>query len=255
MKSLCAFLALLVITGCATVRGETAAVTPQRPTVSSDTNTTHRGTVELETGVVVDHDQSFDVPTTLKYGAGAATEIFGSWLPYRWLEAPGDDTSGVSDPALGLRHRFWDETDAAPSAAMQLAVKIPLADEGAGLSTGEPDAFAAAIASKAFGPFGATAYYQFGVLGQSAGGVDIEHTGALAGSLALTDSIAAFTEAAAIAVPDQGIESYFSTSGLALAVSRSWVLDVGVLAGWNHDAPDLAFIVGWTANFGPGPHR
>jgi hypothetical protein len=60
----------LVAGGCALPGRVPAAATPQRPTLSSDTSTAAPGTFELEAGAVLDDDDPWATPATLRWGWG-----------------------------------------------------------------------------------------------------------------------------------------------------------------------------------------
>ena len=72
-----------MLAGCAEL--SESITRPQRPTVSSDTNTTRAGHLELEAGGDVDPGDFFTTPVTLKSD--------GSWL--RPIEKPWVSASGA----------------------------------------------------------------------------------------------------------------------------------------------------------------
>ena len=238
-----------LLAGCRIVPDSQAPVTPQRPTFSSDTNTVPEGMVELEAGVILDPGDLVATPTTLKYGVGPAAEVSVGWSPLNYLSLPGEDEFGIGDVFLGLRHRFREEGEDRPSLAVQSVVKLPTADDGDGLGTGELDAFFAGIASKAVGKLSLTGFYQFEILGDPAGGTDIGNSFAFAAGQALGEGIGAFAEVVFRFVPENDLDQYFTTLGATYAVSPALVLDVAVLLGLD-DAPDFQLLVGFTHNFG-----
>ena len=99
---------LLLLPACATTLAHGRPVTPQRPTYSSDTNTTAEGTVELESGLGASRDGDLSTPNTLKYGAGERTELFVGVSPFNVVERPGGDGVGFGDLLVGVRHRFLE---------------------------------------------------------------------------------------------------------------------------------------------------
>lgn len=228
-------------------------VTPQRPTVSYDTSTTAERTFELEAGLAVDPGDSFDSPTTLKYGSAPGTELFVGWSPWQVADQPGPDLDGSSDVVLGARHRLWEEGDSSPSAAVVVSAKLPTASVAGGQSTGESDVRVGAILNQRFGPVTGNAFYQYGALGDPAGGGTIsEHTATLTAGWAFDDRFGGFVELAGIFVPAQDLDSIFTIVGVTYAAMPSLVIDAGVTAGLSSDAPDLQLFVGLTHNFG-GP--
>ncbi len=251
-RSIC--LTLIVLTagwgvGCRAVR---APVTPQRPTFSSDTNTTAVGTVELEAGGAVDPRDSFDSPLTLKVGVSERSEFFVGWSPYQWVETEGSDGRGASDTLIGTRQRIVDPTESGrPSVAVQLATKLPTGSEREGLSSGEIDFFAAGIVSTELSGFGVTGFYQMGFLGEPDDSeFDLEHGIALAVGRPIFGATSAFGEIAARVAHEQDRDELFTTLGIAHAITPSLVLDTSVVVGLNRDAQDFQILFGFTYNFG-----
>ncbi|MCB9916670.1 MAG: transporter [Planctomycetes bacterium] len=243
---------LPLLAACTALPRDAAPVTPQRPTLSSDTNTTARGTLELEVGAELDPGDAFASPTTLKYGVDARTEVYLGLSPYNVVDrAPASDGSGFGDTTLGARRRVWED-GRGTSAAVQLAVKLPTASEREGLGSGELDVAAAGILSRGFGErVGGTLYYELRSLGRSdRGGRDLAHALALAGAYALDDELSAFAELSQRVQPGPDDPSALVT-GLAWAWSPSLVLDAAVSVGLDDDAPDAVWMLGLTTNFGP----
>lgn len=243
-------LALALASSCAGLPQGGASVTPQRPTFSSDTNTTAEGTFELESGLYLDPGESASLPTTLKYGAGPRTELYLGLSPYNYVELPGEDGRGVGDMLVGVRHRFW-ENDTGTSSAFQFATKLPTGDKSEGLSTGEIDFFAAAILTHVYDEKTAgTAYYELGVLGDPADNdTDTQHTLAVAASHSLQGQVGLYAELAQI-LGVGGFDPMITTLGVTRTLNPSLVLDFGLALGLNSDAPDAALVAGLTMNFG-----
>lgn len=235
---------------CLSTAHENEPVTPQRPTLSSDTNTTAQGTFELEAGALLDPNDFIDTPTTLKYGAGPATEFFVGISPYQELRSRGGDAESIGDLFLGLRHRFLDETDADPSAALQATVKLPTANDSDGIGSGQIDASFAAIASKGFEELSLTAYYSLDVIGSGDESADVGHSLALAGSVPVADEFGAFGEVATQWIPEQDSHTLFTTLGMTFSPLASMTFDAGVVIGLNEEAPDFRIVFGLTRNLG-----
>lgn len=238
--------------GCLVVPADGPPATPQRPTFSSSTSTTAAGTVELESGVVIDLRDRYAIEGTLKYGAGDATELFGGWTPLQSVDTEGVDEVGIGDLVLGVRHRFADETEERPSGAVQIATKLPTADDDDGLGSGELDFFAAGIATRTFehAATSVTGFYQLGVLGDPDGGTELEHAVALASSTSVVRDVSVFGELAAVVDNGFDQEPVFATLGATYALDASLVFDVAVVLGLSGDAPDFQVLVGLTQNFG-----
>ncbi len=239
-----------ILSSCTAVQRDRAPVTPQRPTFSSDTSTTAFGTFELEAGGLWDPSDQIDTPATLKYGSGESTEVFVGWSPLFYLNTPTGRETGVGDVVLGTRHRFMEETDEMPSAAFQATVKLPTADEGEGLGSGELDASFAGILTKNIERYVVTGYYNLEVLGDPSGGTDVAHGLALATSTPISGNIGAFGELAGVFIPEQDDEQVFTTLGFTFNPRASLVFDLGVVIGLSDDAPDFQLVFGMTRNFG-----
>lgn len=216
---------------------------PQRPTLSSDTSTTAQGTLEVETGVDLDPDDRFGLPTTLKYGLSDTGEVSLGLSLFERIDRPGDDADGPSDVTVATRHRVWERGP--DSAAFQLATKLPTADEDEGLSSGELDFGAAGILSHSGSPLSWTAFGELSWLGDPSGGTDPRQALALAASVPGPGASSLFGELAHIG--GSGPDQQFATLGTAWPAGDA-VLDLGVRLGIDDDAPDLVLLVGMTLN-------
>ena len=244
--------ALTTLSACGGLPIKPAPATPQRPTVSSSTATTAEHTFELEAGVVIDSGDTSAIATTLKYGTSDRTEIFASWSPWVFVEAPGADGSGPGDLFLGTRHRLVDEVGPLPSLGFQGQVKLPTADEGEGLGTGEVDFLLAAIATKQLGRASLNGFYELGVLGDpgESGDTDLMHTLTAGGGFDLDDRSSVFGELVAQVAPAQNLTSIFAIGGGAWKFGDTFVLDAAVAIGLSEDAPEFQILFGATRNFG-----
>lgn len=237
----------LSIASCGSLESGEAA-TPQRPTFSSDTNTTADGTLELEAGGAIDRADTVAAPATLKYGAGKRTEIFVGVPVYQRLEVAGARVDGTGDLFAGVRHRFV-ESEGGTSGAFQLATKLPTANSA--FSSGELDFSIAAIVSKTLpGGAGLTGYLQTDFIGNvGEPGTQSQTLAAIAASRPITDRLAGFVEFAQLAI-DEDVSPAVATVGIAHAVAPSLILDASLALGLNDDAPPDALQVGLTMNFG-----
>ena len=246
-----ALLALAVVSpACRSLSGDTAAATPQRPTLSADTSTTANSSLELELGGLLLDGGSASTPLTVKYGASDTTELFVGLTPYQRVDVPGTDEDGLGDLSLGVRERVADETDDRPSLAVQAIVKIPTADEDRGLGTGELDLVLAGIATRSLPPWTFTGFGQLDLLGDPAGGVLVGQSLAAAVSRPLEEDFAVFGEIAGVLVPETDSEQLFATLGVTHAPSPARVLDLGVVVGLTEEAPDFGLVLGLTQNLG-----
>ncbi len=246
-----ASLALLATAACVLpTQADRAPVTPQRPTLSSDTNTTAEGTWEIETGVTEDPGDALFVPTTLKFGAGPRTEVFVAAAVYERVEVPGVDAEGFGDLFLGGRHRFY-ESGGGSSFAGQVVTKLPTGDEDEGLSTGELDFLVAAIGTQVLERLSLTEFYELGILGDPDGpGTDERHSFAFAAGHPLIGDTGGFAELAWILGRDD-VDPAFTTVGITQSISPELVVDLAVVLPLNDDAGDTLFVLGLTTNLGP----
>lgn len=236
-------------------------VQPQRPTLGVDTSTTPEDELELELGAAFKPNRprrDAQLPATLKLGLGPRTELFGGLSLWRSL----GDEEGLGDARLGLRHRLWNESYDRPATAFQLATKLPAADEGEGLGSGEIDFFVAGIHTRTVDRTAFTLFYQMGLLGEAEkSGQDIELALSSMADTDLTPRLAAFAELAGVFQPENDLESVSLNVGCAYRYAPWLYLDLGLSIGLTSDAPDVLLLVGLTRNLGrvlgstgtPGP--
>jgi hypothetical protein len=239
---------ILLASGCRFTPMHDAQATPQRPTFSSDTNTTVEGTLEVEAGVVTDPGDAFSTPSTLKFGSGPATELFLNFTPFIHIDGAGESINGWGDLGLGVRHRVLEEEGHAPSVAFQTIIKLPIADDDIG--TNEVDVSFATMASKNLSNVSTTGFYQLDVLGTSGGGSNVGHIFAAAAGKNVVENLDAFTELAVLWVPATDNEQFLLTLGAANRLSPSFVVDGAVIIGIGSDAPDFQLVMGVTKNLG-----
>lgn len=252
MRILAALLALQ--TGCAAPYPTRSANVPQRAAVASDTATAAPDTVAVEVGLDVDPSDAWSAAVSALWGAGPRTELFADTVPAQAVERDGVDESGVGDLRLGVRHRFVVETAVLPSMALQLVTKIPTAEDANGLGTGQLDTLVALITSRSFEAAYLSGSYELGVLGQSDSSTAIQHQLAASAAQAWTERLGAFVEVASVVDSDLDPEHepVFLTAALTWAVTPDFVLDVGIVARLEDDAPDDRYFLGFTRRFGLG---
>ncbi len=243
-------IALSLLTSCSLLEPTDASVTPQRPTVSFDPNTTAHGTFEIEGGFVRSSDENQSLPLSLKYGAGPQTELFLANAPFVRLERPGGIERGPSDLSVGVRHRVLDSDGASPSAAVQAIVQLPTASRSDGLSDGETDAFFAGTVDFGIADATATAFYSLDLLGQVDGSTEVGHTAAFALAQPPSGNFSLFGELAFSVVPDLSTESYLATIGLAHSTEPTTVFDIALVLGLNDEPADWQLVIGLTRNLG-----
>jgi hypothetical protein len=239
---------LLFATACSTPF-ETAAPTPQRPRVSSDTNLTAVGTIELESGVSYESGVSFDTPSALKLGLSETTELFVGFSPQRSTDVPGPNPRGAGDVVVGSRMRVLEDGDFA--AAVQLATRLPGGNGGDSGNRGESDFFIAGILGNQYDDLSVTGFYQLGLIGErDSDSIFAEHTVALAAGAPASETVVLFGEVAGIFRPDLDSNAILATTGASWAWAPNLTLDGAVLIGLTDEAPDYQVLFGLTWNLG-----
>ena len=246
-----ALLALPVLAGCTVDRSYQTQTTPQRPTFSSDTNTTAAGTIELEAGLDLDPGDRLSTPTTVKYGVDERTELSIGFEPYTWIDIDDRSPAGIGDLVPVLRRRLVDQDGSSPSLGYLVGAKLPTASPDKGIGTGETDLFLASIAHWSDPAWTATGYYQLGLLGAAgSSGMDLSHLMTVSGSRPVQSDLSAFGELAFRWTPEQDLEELFGIAGIALTYRPGLVFDLGARLGLSPDAEDFALLIGTTINFG-----
>lgn len=249
MRTLLVLSSVLVLAACAGFPQNQAPAVPQRPLLSTNTDTTALNTAEAEAGAMVDPDDYFRLPTTIKYGAGDHTEVFAATS--LWTHIDANSADGPEDLRLGVRHRLLDETPERPSVAFQITNQLPTGDRINGLGAGGTEFFAAVMATKTFDDNRLTGFYQLGLLDDPNGGnPDFEHDLAIAATHRFDAQWSAFGELAGVLISERDIEAGFATIGAAYAVNRFLVLDAGFVVGLSPDSPDFQLVFGGTWNMG-----
>ncbi len=239
---------LLLATACS-APFDSATPTPQRPTVSTDTNLTAAGTVELESGLSYEAGESFDTPSALKLGLSETTELFVGFSPQRSTEVPGPNPRGAGDVVVGSRMRIHEEGDF--STAVQLATRIPGGNGGESGNSGESDFFLAGILGNQYDDMSVTGFYQLGLIGERNGdSIFAEHTVAFAAGAPASESVGVFGEVAGIFRPDLDTNAILATAGATWAWAPNLTLDSALMIGLNSDAPDYQLLLGLTWNLG-----
>jgi len=244
------FLCLPLAGACVT----TTAGTPGqlREGVLRDTSTAEYGTLGVELAVEVDPGDHQRVPLRLEYGYREATALFLDVAAYEKAQLPGNDGEGFGDIGLGVRHRFF-ESDAGTTGALEGRVSLPTGNENKGTGSGSVDLYGAAVMSQAFEEVLLSGWLELGVLGDAFdSGTDMQRTVGLASAVNLGESVIGF------ATLERAFRDDFDPAtgkfGVAYRPSSSWTFDMGLAVGFNSDAPDAAFFLGFSSNLGPlGP--
>src|SRR5262245_28636669 len=116
--------------------GDAPEVAPDRPSVSTSTQTIAPGGVQLESGIqyasthqaAAPDDRQGTVQATLRVGLTPRLEARLEGAPLVWLRGTEEDT-GFGDLSVGVKYRFLDQAEGAwrPSLGVEPFVKLPSA--------------------------------------------------------------------------------------------------------------------------------
>ena len=246
-------LACVALAGCVVPISDEPIGTsvPLRSTVVDDTTTAPAGSVDVEAGLVHDPGDFFDSPVKGTYALDQRTEVFGAVSPYQHIDLPGSNADGPSDLVFGLKHRFQEETANLPSGAFEVAIKLPTASEGEGLSTGETDLFGSGLFTKRVADMDVSGAYRLGLLGKSGtDDIDTQHALAIGATKHVRGRIGSFGELSGIWSDDRDIKVVAAAIGATYTVANNLILDAGFRVGLSSDAPDLEASIGLTFNTG-----
>lgn len=121
-----------------------------RPLETDDAGTVDRGSVELELGVAFQSDSTtelLETPIGIKTGVVPGLDI-GLGFGWQRLHEAGVTEAGLTDLEVGAKWNFLCETNGIPAMALTGAVKLPTADKGKGLGSGEADWDVTVVLSK-----------------------------------------------------------------------------------------------------------
>jgi hypothetical protein len=128
------------------------ASVPSRPTVTSATDTTQCGVVELEYGLERQWPGSGanrdDLTGGLRFGLTPKLDFHWASGDFVHLSNADGDRTGYGDNWLGLRYRFLGQSTRRPSLGVFYEVKIPTASVPLGLGSGKVDYTLSFLASK-----------------------------------------------------------------------------------------------------------
>ena len=125
---------------------------PSRPTVTSATDTTQCGAMEVEYGLERQWPGSGanrdELSGGLRLGLSHNLDLHWSSGDFVHLMNGDGNRTGYGDNWLGLRYRFIRQTKARPSLGLFYAAKIPSASVAKGLGSGQVDHSISFLASK-----------------------------------------------------------------------------------------------------------
>ncbi|MFQ6113057.1 MAG: hypothetical protein ACE5NG_03085 [bacterium] len=220
------------------------AATPQRPSFSTSTTTTHAGWLELEAGVSVDK-KLIDSPLVLKLGATQNFELFAGFSPLIRV-SDGISEAGSGDVFLGGRWRFKGGTAKSPSFAGQFSLKLPTADQDKQLGSGRVDYNLLFIAAHSFRGFGLDFNTGLTLAGIPDGGTDEQASGILTLSRTIASNLSGFAELFVNHSFEFGETTVIGSAGGSYAVNPRFVLDGAINFNISNAPFDLRILGGAT---------
>jgi hypothetical protein len=224
---------------------EEVAATPQRPSFSTSTTTTHVGWLELEAGLSVD-EHLFDSPFVFKLGTSRDSELFVGLSPVMNV-SNGVSETGFGDIALGGRWRFKEGTTKSPSFAGQFSIKLPTADEDRGLGTGEVGYNALLIINHTFATYSLD--FNVGLSGRPGSGTIDQVPIILTLSRGLNSKLSGFGELFIDPSFDSENSIFIGSFGGSYYVSPRIVLDAALNVNISKAPFDVRFLFGFTTTF------
>lgn len=225
---------------------------PSRPTVTSATDTTQCGVVELEYGLERQWPGGGatrdDLSGGLRLGLTQDLDFHWSSGAFVHLMNGDGDRTGYGDNWVGLRYRFLGQQKYRPSLGLVYQAKIPSAASVNGLGTGKVDHSVSFLASKDAG----RVHFDFNAIELLAGrpeasGFDHATGFALASWLPLTHRLSVVAEPYGYTTLNGSSPAFASAMvGLNCKVHPRIYLDAGLDMGISHDAPHKRVYVGVT---------
>lgn len=225
---------------------------PSRPTVTSATDTTQCGAVELEYGLERQWPGSGanrdDLTGGLRLGLTPKLDFHWSSSDFVHLMNADGNRTGYGDNWLGLRYRFVGQTKLRPSFGVFYDAKVPSASVALGLGSGKVDHSISVLASKDVRKL----HFDFNVIQLLAGrptttGFDHDTGFALATWFPLTHRLTGVVEPYGYTSLNQSSPAFASTMvGCNYKVQPRLYLDSGLDLGVTHYAPQKRVYVGVT---------
>jgi hypothetical protein len=225
---------------------------PSRPTVTSATDTTQCGVVELEYGLERQWPGNGANRDDLSGGLrlGLTQNLDFHWSSSDFLHVMNGDgnRTGFGDTWLGLRYRFLRQTKHRPSMGLAYQAKLPSASVVLGLGSGQVDHAPSFLVSKDIHPF----HLDFNLMPLLAGrptgsGFDHNVGFALSASAPLTRRLGVVGEGYGYTTLNQNNPAFASTMlGFTYQVEPRLILDAGLDVGVTSGSPRKRVFVGVT---------
>lgn len=233
-------------------RTTVVASVPSRPTVTSATDTTQCGVVELEYGLERqwpgDGANRDDLSGGLRLGLTPSLDFHWSSAAFLHIMDSDGNRTGFGDTWLGLRYRFLKQTKHWPSLGLYYQAKVPSASVAKELGSGKVDYSLSFLASKDVRRF----HFDFNaiqLLVRDPVGSGFDHdTGfALASWLTVTRRVNVVVEPYGYAALNQSSPAFASNMvGFNYKFQPRLYLDTGLDVGVTSKAPRKRVFVGVT---------
>ena len=232
--------------------GATPVSVPSRPTVTSATDTTQCGVIEVEYGL--ERQWPFgggnrdDLTGGLRFGITPKLDFHWSSSDFIHLMNEDGNRTGYGDNWLGLRYRFLGQTKRRPSFGIFYQAKVPSASAALGLGSGQVDNSISFLTSKDVRKL----HFDFNAIEllagrQSAPGIDHNSGFALATWLPLTHRLSGVVEPYGYTLLNSSSPAFASVMvGCNYRMQPRLYLDSGLDVGITHGAPDKRVFVGVT---------
>ncbi|MFT4647135.1 MAG: hypothetical protein ACI9X4_000342 [Glaciecola sp.] len=248
-RALLSIVAGSLLGACRLDPGMALEAVAQRPKFAPTTQTAGHGSLQSETGVVLDPGDSLSLPGIWRVGISSQTEVYLGGDTYRWDEET--DRQGTGDLLLGVRHRFVEEQDGRPALAFQAQAKLPTSDASDGFGSGETDFHLALIGDQHLGEALASVFAEGGFLGQISGpGTAFEWTTAGSLQYPLGGRWACYGEAVFDGSHELDRDGGYLGAGLHYRTGSHSLWDIAVAAGFGDSPEDVLLLVGYTRNVG-----
>ena len=251
--------AAVVVTACVAAAAETERIQPDRPNVSTSTNTVPPGGLQIESGVEYSRtsiggspaEKQFTLDVTLRAGLTERIEIRLEGEPLVVTRGQHDDT-GAGDLALQAKYRFFDGRDGSwwPSLAILPLVKFPTAHAPHG--TNVPDFGLIGLASFVL-PWRLSLDANLGVggLAQRPSGYLVQGIASAALGRDLGERWSTFAEIFFASAAERGArDSVGFDAGVQFYLTTRIVLDAAGQTSLAGPGPDYAFRAGLSVRFG-----
>ncbi|HOW98137.1 MAG TPA: transporter [Kiritimatiellia bacterium] len=218
-----------------------------RPLSVDDADPVAPGLIEAEAGAGYTKEggiKAWDMPVGLTYGVLEGLEA-GIGFGGQYVEAGGEDESGIRDTAIGAKWQFLPSCPLGARHALAPSVKLPTADEDKGLGSGETDFDLTWIISRTLGEK-AGAHVNLGYAWIGGPEDDVLHYG-FALDYQATETMQAVGEVFAERETSGGADTVGQFNlGLRYSATDALALDLAAGSRIGDDGPDFTVTAGLT---------